>query len=348
MSDAGATGIRHPFAEPPETGTVTEIAEGVLWIRLPMPMSLDHVNVYALDDGDGWTIVDTGLSTSKTRAIWEALLSGPLTGKPVRRVLATHHHPDHIGLAGWFRDSFGAEVVTTRTAWLYARMLTLDVQLTPTSETLGFWAAAGMDPALHKQRAGERPFNFADCVAPLPLGYRRIAEGDHLCAGGRRWRIETHNGHAPEHAVLFSEDDDLVLAGDQLLPRISPNISVHAAEPDADPLGDWLASCRALAAGTRGQDLILCGHKLPFHGRPFRARQLIENHESALERVMDFLQPAPATAAACFAPLFRREIADSEYVLALGEAVAHLNHLLHRGMVRRRVSLDGVWLWDPC
>lgn len=168
--------IRHPFATPPAEGQAIEIAEGILWLRLPLPMALDHVNVYALNDPDGWTLIDTGMNSRKTRAIWETVLAGPLAGKPVAQVLLTHHHPDHVGLVGWFQER-GAELMTTRTAWLYARMLTLDVQDRPGPQAMQFYTRAGMPPDMLAKRAAERPFNFADVVAPMPLGFTRIEEG---------------------------------------------------------------------------------------------------------------------------------------------------------------------------
>jgi glyoxylase-like metal-dependent hydrolase (beta-lactamase superfamily II) len=159
--------VRFPFAEPPEHGAALEVAEGVLWLRLPLPFRLDHLNAYALDDGDGWTLVDTGLDTETTRTAWDRLLAGPLAGKPVHRVILTHYHPDHVGLAGWFQ-SRGAELWATRTTWLYARMLVLDAQDRPPPESLAFWRGAGMDPAMLAERTDTRPFSFADVVAPMP------------------------------------------------------------------------------------------------------------------------------------------------------------------------------------
>jgi len=338
-----AGGIRYPFDTPPEPGRAIEIDEGILWMRLPLPMALDHVNVYALDDPDGWTVVDTGFDSRKSRAIWEALLAGPLAGQPVVRVLVTHHHPDHIGLAGWFQ-SRGAELMTTRTSWLYARMLVLDEQDCPLPQQLAFWQSAGMPPDLLEKRRGERPFNFADVVAPLPLGFTRLQEGDRLRLGGRDWTLRTGNGHAPEHATLWQRDGPLILGGDQLLPSISANIGVYPTEPMADPLAEWLTSCRAFLALARPDQLVLPGHKLPFTGLPLRLRQMIENHEGALSRLMDHLTE-PQSATDCFVPIFGRQIEGDAYGLALVEAVAHLNHLLHQGRIGRTMGTDGAWRW---
>ena len=342
--DLAEGGIRHPFPTPPAEGAAVEVAEGILWMRLPLPMALDHVNVYALDDGDGWTVIDTGFDSRRGRAIWEALKAGPLAGRPIRRVIVTHHHPDHIGLAGWLQAA-GAELVTTRTAWLYARMLVLDEQPRPVAEQLAFWRGAGMNAALLARRAEERPFNFADVVAPLPLGFTRIAEGCRITAGGRRWRVLCGDGHAPEHATLWEEDGPLILGGDQLLPGISANIGVYPTEPMADPLAEWIASCERFRPLARADHLVLPGHKLPFTGLPLRLEQMIENHHGALDRLRAHLDQ-PRSAADCFPPLFKRPIGEGEYGLALVEAVAHLNYLLHRGELRRFLNDDGIWLWE--
>ena len=339
MSERG--GIRHPFPDPPGRGEALEVAPGILWMRLPLPMALDHVNVYALADDDGWTIVDTGFDSRTGRALWQALLAGPLAERPVARVLVTHHHPDHVGLAGWF-VARGAQLLMARTGWLMARMLTLDVQPAYTDAALAFYRLAGMEPERLAAREEERPFNFADCVAPLPPGFTRLVEGQALRLAGRDWTVRMGDGHAPEHVTLWSEG--LVLGGDQLLPSISPNLGVYPNEPLADPVGDWLAACARLAPFAREDQLVLPGHKLPFTGLPLRMRQLAENHVSALDRLRAFLAE-PRTGAECFRTIFKRDIGAAEYGLALAETLGHLNHLLLRGEARRREE-EGVWRWQ--
>ena len=344
MDGAGGT-LRYPWAEPPAHGEAIEVAPGVSWIRLPLPMALDHVNIYALDDGDSWTIVDTGIHSKRSVKLWEGVLAGPLQGKPVGRVILTHHHPDHVGMAGWLMDRFGAELATSRTAWLMARMLILDEEERPTEQALAYWRSAGMDPDVYEARKNDRPYNFSDVCYPLPVGYTRLRQGDVLRAGGRAWDVHMGNGHAPEHVTLWSRDDNLVLAGDQIIASISPNIGVYPTEPEADPLSDWMEACERLAGLARDDHLVLSGHKLPFTGLPVRMRQLIDNHHGALRRLLAHLD-SPKVAAECFAPLFKRNIDRGTYGLALVESVAHLNHLHHLGQVTRSRRADGVWLWQ--
>jgi glyoxylase-like metal-dependent hydrolase (beta-lactamase superfamily II) len=343
QADTGA-GVSFSFAEAPAPGRVTEVAEGVLWMRLPMRMRPDHVNVYALDEGDAWTLVDTGVSSDGIRGVWESLLAGPLAGKPVARVIVTHHHPDHIGNAGWFRIRHGAELWTSRTAWLFARMLTLDRQDTPPPELLDFWHAAGMEADVYAERSAARPMNFAEVVAPLPLGFRQIGDGEVIVAGGRRWRAAFGQGHAPDQVTLWGVGHDLVLAGDQILPGITPNLGVYATEPGADSVGPWLASCRRLLGLAGPGQLGLPGHRRPFRGLDARLAELIRHQEQALERLADHLA-APRTASQCFEILYGRRIGRAEYTLALGEALGHLNHLERQGRAARETARDGRWWW---
>ena len=347
MADTAPIGLRYPWDTPPAHGSeAIEVAPGVLWIRMPLPMKLDHVNVYALDEGDHWTIIDTGFASKKSKALWAEVIAGPLGGKPIGRVVVTHHHPDHIGLAGWFQTEHGAELVTTRTAWLMARMLTLDEQEVSPAEALSFYRQAGMESALLEKRTKDRPFNFADIVSPLPLGFTRVQQGDTIQMGGRVWDVHMGNGHAPEHATFWSRDDNLVIAGDQILPSISPNVGVYPTEPMADPIGEWLEACERLAPLARADHLVLGGHKLPFTGLPKRMEQLIDNHHGALKRLADYIAE-PKAASECFGVLFKRKIGEAEYGLALVESVAHLSHLYQMGHATRTLrEADGAWVYQ--
>lgn len=241
-------------------------------------------------------------------------------------------------------------MLATRLGWTLARMLQLDHHDVPPPEQVAFRRRAGMPPDMLADFARERPFNFSQCTAPIPLGYRAIFEGDVLRLAGRDWRVHFGHGHAPDHVTLWTDagpdGGGLVLAGDQIIPGISSNIGVYPSEPEADPLGEWLESCarlRRVAAGT--DPLVLPGHKLPFRGVDFRLAQLIENHEAALARVLATLREGPRTAGALFGAIFRREIGGSQYGLALAEAVAHMNHLHRAGRVRRTLQ-DGAWVYS--
>ena len=337
------TPLRTPF-DPPEIGDVTEVEEGVLWTRMPLPKPLSHVNCYLFEDDAGWTLIDTGVNSKKTRDLWTSLMEGALASKPIHTVIATHHHLDHIGLAGWFMETHGAELVTTRTAYLMARMLQLDVQELPTQTQIAFWKSCGMKEEVLAERIGSRPFNTADAVHPIPLGYRRIKDGDTLVFGNRSWAVRTGDGHAPEHATFWSDGGTLVVGGDQLLGAISPNLGVHATEPEADPVGDWLASCEGFVPHARDEQLVLTGHKLPYTGLPTRLTQLIENHERAIERLLKDLE-TPKTACECFKALFKREISGGEYGLAMVEAMAHCRYLEARGLASGHLREDGALEW---
>jgi len=307
-------------------------------------MALDHVNVYVIDEGDSWTIIDTGFWSKKTQSIWSDIKEKWFSDKPIGKVIVTHHHPDHVGLAGWFQTEFKADLWMSRTAWLMARMLRLDYQKLPTEETINFWRRAGMDDLILNERATGKPFNFGDSVHEMPLGFRRIIDGEKIILGNRSWIVRVGNGHAPEHLTLWCEDEPIVIAGDQIISSISPNLGVYATEQAAEPVQEWLMSCEAFLPFSNDKQLVLPGHKLPFYGLPHRLKQLIENHHSALKRLVAFLKE-PQTAVDCFPVLFNRKISDNEYGLALVEAVAHLNHLYRKKIVKRELNSKGAYVY---
>jgi len=348
LSDSGRTsrevrGLIYPFGPPPGSGEAVEVAPDILWMRLAMPIALNHINVYAVRDGEGWALVDTGLDLAATREEWERLLTGPLEDRPVTRVICTHMHPDHIGLAGWLCARFEAPLEMARLEYVTARMLLADTGQAAPEEGAVFYRAAGWDDAqVEGYRTGYG--QFGRFVSPMPAGFARMREGGRVWIGGQDWRVVVGEGHSPEHACLWREADGIVLGGDQILPKISSNVSVWPTEPDADPLGDWLASLKRMKTVFPDEVLVLPSHGEPFRGVQARLEALIRGHLAALKRLERTLR-TPCRAVDVFPALFARPVGDGVRSMATGESVAHLNYLLHRGRASRSRDADGVDWW---
>ncbi len=319
-----------------------EVAEGVRWLRLPLPMALDHVNVWALKDGDGWLIVDTGLNTADSRAAWEEALAGPLGAKAVTRVLVTHMHPDHIGLVGWLCERFQAPLLMSRLEYATARMLLAETGPAPEAGAAFYRASGWDDERIERWRAGYG--RFALGVAPMPARYRRLIGGDTLTIDGRAWRLVAGEGHSPEHIGLMRLDDGVFISGDQVLPKISSNVSVWPTEPLADPLGDWMEACRRLLVELPPDLFVLPSHGEPFTGVHARLEALLRGHEVALKRLRRRLTE-PARAVDVFPALFARPVGEGVYAMATGEALAHLRYLERRGDAERKADAQGVDWW---
>jgi glyoxylase-like metal-dependent hydrolase (beta-lactamase superfamily II) len=336
-------GLTYPFAGPPASGEAITVAPDVLWMRVAMPMQLDHINVYAVRDGDGWAVIDCGLALNGTKDEWELLLAGPMGGDPVTRVICTHMHPDHIGLAGWLCERFNAPLIMTRIEYVMARMLLADMGQPAPESGADFYRAAGWDePQIARYRKEFGRFGMA--VSPLPASYQRIREGDRLTLGGRDWLIVIGEGHSPEHACLWRQDDGVVLGGDQILPKISSNVSVWPTEADADPLGDWLASLERMKTVFPDDILVLPSHGEVFRGAHTRLDALIRGHHVALKRLERSLRE-PKRAVDVFPALFARPVGDGVRGMATGESVAHLNYMLRHGLAVRERDADGVDWW---
>jgi len=336
-------GLTYPFggAEPASSGTM-QVAPGIDWVRLHIPGPLKHVNCWLLADTDGDALVDTGMNTPPARDAWKAVFAGSKAGVRVTRMIGTHFHPDHIGLAGWMCDHHAAPLIMTRAEWLTARMLAADARDSVPPEMLAFWHAAGWDDAQIDHATAKGWAGFRKIITPLPLGYTRIEDGDTLTIGAGDWRIVTGSGHSPEHACLLDEAGGILIAGDQVLPRISPNVSLGVTEPNADPLGEWFASIARLK--TLPADLlVLPGHGDPFTGLHTRLDAMDREHRERLDELAVFLAE-PRRAVDCFGRLFRRAIGPDVLGMATGEALAHLRRLeVERRAVRE--THDGVWWW---
>ncbi len=330
----------YPLQSPPAAGDALQVVPGVLWLRMPLPMPPGHINVWALEDGDTWTLVDTGMQTTETAAAWQSAFSGPLLGRPVGRVICTHMHPDHIGMAGWLTRRFDRQLWITRLEYLTCRMLAADTGREPPADAVRFYRAAGWDEDAiedYKARFG----GFGKHIYPLPDSFRRIIDGEEIAIGGRIWRAVIGRGHSPEHLCLHCPQLGLMISGDQVLPRITSNVSVFPTEPQADPLADWLTSIREISRRLPDDVLVLPSHNEPFQGLHARLEQLSARHEQMLGRLRDALRE-PKRAIDVFDVLFRRRVGLSVLSLATGEALAHLNCLIYRNRVARTLDAEGI------
>lgn len=332
--------MRYPFRALPEPGELIEVAPGVRWQRMPLPLALNHINLWAIEDEEGWTLVDTGMHTPQTAATWETVLAGPLHGSAVPRVVCTHMHPDHVGMAGWLTRRFDCPLWMTRLEYVTCKMLVADTGRQVPAAAVRFYKAAGWS-ADDLERYRVRFGDFGRMVYELPDSYHRVSDGDELVIGGQRWRAVIGRGHSPEHLCLYCPQLHVLISGDQVLPRITSNVSVFPTEPDADPLRDWLESLADLRASVPDDVCVLPAHNEPFYGLHARINQLIAGHERALQRLHAALDE-PKTAVEVFPLLFNRPVSAGSLWMATGESLAHLNCLLQRGLVQVMMDKDGV------
>ncbi len=333
-----APGPRYPF-DAPEPGAFVDVGAGVRWMRLPLPFSLEHINVYLIPDGEGWTLIDTGLGDPTTQEHWERAFESVLDGRPIVRVICTHMHPDHIGMAGWLCRRFDAPLWMTRLEYYVGRFLIDDQECAP--ETRDFYTACGWTPEQVEKMAASYG-GFARAVRRMPHAYRRITAGEAIAIGDQTWTVVGGSGHCPEHACLWNQEAGLFLSGDQVLPRITSIVGVYHTEPASDPLTDWLDSCRDLKAALPDELLILPSHGRAFYGVRDRLQALIESHARRLERLEADLDD-PKTVVETFTRMFRRTIGEGDRGMATAEALAHLNFLERRGRVARETGEDGAW-----
>ncbi|MBX3511161.1 MAG: MBL fold metallo-hydrolase [Hyphomonadaceae bacterium] len=308
---------------------------------MPLPFALAWINLWLIEDEGGWVIVDTGVGIEPSREYWRQVFNTTLAGRPVTRVICTHMHPDHMGLAGWICRKFDATLCMSRLEYITGRMLVADTGREAPPEGVRFYRAAGWDEDAidsYVVRFG----GFGKAVSKIPDSYHRLSDGDVLTIGGRPWRVITGNGHSPEHVCLWQEELKLFISGDQVLPRISSNVSVFPTEPNGDPLSDWINSCKKLRAALPNDVLVLPAHNEPFHGLHTRLDALVEGHERALARVLHRLHQEPKRAIDLFGALFARKIGGELLGMATGEAIAHANCLINRGLARAVRGEDGV------
>jgi len=335
----------YPFAEPPAPGTTAEVAPGVHWLRMALPFQLDHINLWLLEDGDAWLLVDTGLGNEATRALWDTVFREKLGTRPVRRVLVTHYHPDHAGNAAWLCARTGAELWMTRGEYLTVHAARHGAAGYSPEAQQGLFRANGLDESRIDALLA-RGGLYRKLVPEFPFSHRRLFDGERIAIGGREWKVIVGYGHAPEHASLYCEALNLLISGDMLLPRISTNVAVRPVDPSSNPLRLFLESIR------RYRDLpkdvfVLPSHGLPFRGAHARIAQLEAHHAERLAELAAACAASPRSAEEVLEVLFRRKLDTGQIFFAMGEAIAHLHYLHYEGKLARNVGKDGVARFAP-
>lgn len=336
----GAHGMRYPFDDIPEPAHLKEVAPGIFWVRMKLPYTLDHINLWLIENGEGYALVDTGVANDETKATWREIIAKQLGGKPINKLIVTHLHPDHVGLAGWFSRKFRVPLEMSRTDYLMCKNLAADSGREAPEEALDFYRAAGFAPEgldRYRQRFG----GFGDGISRLPDQFIRLRDGDTFQIGAHMWQAVEGSGHAPEHIALYCPELKVLISGDQVLPRISSNVSLHPTEPKGNPLQDWIDSCAAIKQRLPNDLMVLPAHNEPFYGLHERLQSLIDGHEKGLSRLLDILDE-PKRAVDVFSALFKRRIGAAVYFMATGESLAHLACLCARGQIAATRDENGV------
>ena len=336
-----ASPLHHPFAEPPPPGETIEVAPGILWARLPLPFRLNHVNVYLIEDGEGWAAVDAGIGNETTREVWEALLAGPLAGRRLTRLIVTHMHPDHVGAAGWLVEKLDLPLDMTETEYLQALLLTTDPASLQQDPYRRFYVDNGLGEEA-TQAVMTRGHDYLRMLTGLPRTFRRVIAGDRLIIGSRSFEVRTGGGHASEQMMLYCGADHILLSADQVLPRISPNVSVYPRDPSGDPLGIFLRSLRSLKAEFPEDTLVLPGHDLPFRGLHGRLDVMAAHHEERCGEIVTACRDRPLSAAELVPHVFHRPLDAHQTGFAFSEILAHANYMIRRGRLVPTTGRDAI------
>jgi len=321
-----------PHSGPPPAGTVMEVAPGILWTRIALPFRLDHVNIYLIDDGDGWAVLDTGISNTATRETWDALVAGPLAGRRLTRLIVSHFHPDHIGLAGWLCERHDMPLLTSQTGYLGCINISLSPNRMAEKTYQDFYRRHGMSDEVAKLVATQGN-GYLRMVSALPDTFRRLVAGDTLTIGGRRFEVLSGDGHAPEQLMLYLREENVLLASDQVLAKITPNVSVWAVEPDGDPLGLYLRSLGQLSATIPEGAFVLPGHQLPFYGLQTRCAELAAHHHERCEMIARACKQGSKSVADLVPVIFPRPLDPHQLSFAFSEVHAHVNYMVGRGEI---------------
>jgi glyoxylase-like metal-dependent hydrolase (beta-lactamase superfamily II) len=325
-------------------------------------------------------MVDTGIATNKTMKLWENIFTSTIgpSGKPITGLIITHFHPDHFGLAGWIARKWNMTIQMSATEWgigqhlsrlndlndlnvAHKNSLSDDGEMSETGDAQGLTKDTSIEldvsnsiiadyekkcgivsggPESQANASIHDHNNYHKFNSNLPNDYHRLQEHDLIQIGNRKWKVIIGEGHSPEHVCLFSEQDSLLIAGDQILARISPNVSVWPSDPTANPLKQFLSSMtklRRLPAST----LVLGSHDAPFFGLHSRLKQIEHHHQERLDLLLTLCK-SPQTVMTILPLLFKRDLTPDQLPFAIGEALAHLNYLVVDKQMTRTLN-SGTW-----
>ena len=347
MANPRESELHYPLGDTlPGAGEALDLAPGLRWVRMGLPFALDHINLWLLrdriDGREGWTIVDCGIASDDTKANWEKVFAERLDGLPVLRVMATHFHPDHLGLAHWLTEKWGCRLWMSATDFNLARLASSSTVGMGGATAAAFFGSHGLTDEESLAKIRDRADYYPKMVPVVPSSYRRLMDGMTVDIGGRTWRCIAGYGHAPEHISLFCAEAKLLISGDMVLPRISTNVSVVDVEPEADPLTLYLDSL-TVYLDLPEDTLVLPSHGKPFTGLHARVDQLREHHDERLADVIAACRAEPTHAAGLLSVLFKRKLDLHQTTFAMGESIAHLNALWLKGALTRERGTDGVY-----
>lgn len=330
--------ISYPWPDPPSPGGILDVAPGIRWLRMPLPFKLDHINLWLLEDGAGWTVVDTGIGLEDSRALWREVIERGLEGRPVTRVIVTHFHPDHMGNAHWLTERFGTSLWCTQAEWMIAQLAVRGGR--EAEHRVAFYRRHGLSGETLEalRRRGD---HYAEVVPSVTPDFHGLYDHDVLDIGGQAWQVLTVFGHSPEQAVLYARGLGVLVSGDQILPKITTNVSVWSDQPRGNPLRLYLDSLSRFDA-MPPDTLVLPSHGLPFRGLPVRLERLRQHHDERLARTLDAVAK-PRTAAEVVPLLFERALDMHQLGFAFGETLAHLHYLEWRRRVVRLEDGAGVY-----
>jgi len=332
--------IYYPVKDTPKPYELTKVAKNLFWLRMPMPFALNHINLWLIEDEDGWTLIDTGLNFNKSKRYWQKVIKEQLKGKPIKRVICTHLHPDHIGLSGWLCEQFDAQLWMSQGEYEGYKKIFIDITNDTPLSVYDFYVSGGAT-AEQAKLYDKYMSIYTTFTYSLPDNYKRLVNNEIMTLGGYEWQVVVGSGHSPEHVCLWCKTLNIIISGDQILPTISSNISVYPQAPLANPLSNWLTSCKNYINVLNTKTLVLPAHGKPFTGVKYRLDQLITEIESNLKALVIHCK-TPKRIVDGFEVLFYKEINHKTFMLAYGESKAHFNYLMYLGAITSHVDTNNV------